>query len=123
MLLDGSYNPGIMWRDQVLTLARQVTEWASGLGLQTVSHDPNPGDPILEISGAGVRYYLEPAEFAGQQLPPIVWLYAYPTLSRVRLVAEGGDWEISSSDGVPFHRKLDKSTFEGLLADLNADVA
>jgi hypothetical protein len=113
-----------MWQQTVKQLVEVVRAWADQLGFVSSVHDPIPGEPVLDLDRGTDRFHLEPAEFSGENLPAIVWLYAFPTMKRVRLVsAEQNAWEIQSSDGVPFHKSLDKNAFQQILADLSASVA
>jgi hypothetical protein len=113
-----------MWHDELNQLAALVGAWAQMSAMEVEPHEPVPGESLLDISGAFGRFYLEPAEFAGDELPATVWLYAYPTMRRVRLVGPENDrWQIQSSDGVPFHRELSQLQFETLLRDLSRNVA
>jgi hypothetical protein len=113
-----------MWQDEVLGLSETVVTWSQQLGYSSKAHQPEPGSALLEIIAGANRFYLEPMEFAAQQLPAVVWLYSYPTMSRVRLVGPiEGQWEIQSSDGIPFHKTLDIAEFQQLLSDLSANVA
>ena len=87
-------------------------------------HKPVPGEALVEIQGTSGRFYLEPAEFTARDLPTVVWLYAYPTMRRVRLASSGGaEWQIQSSDGIPFHKELSEATFAELIHDLSKSVA
>ncbi len=92
---------------------------------------PTPGEPFCAlVRKDGARFTLEAAEGDTGGVP-IVLLYAYPTMRRVRLVRyekvspsspiETG-WEIHSSDGVPFGYDLTSVTAPDLL-DRLASVA
>lgn len=108
----------------MIRLSQTVEAWSQQLGYKAKAHQPSPGSALLEVSAGPSRFYLEPMEFAPQEIPAVVWLYSYPTMSRVRLVGPMEDrWEIQSSDGIPFHKILDLAEFKQLLIDLSANVA
>ncbi len=113
-----------MWTEVVQALALTLSGYAEDAGLQAEIFDPVPGEALVEIDTGRSRLYAEPAEFNGQELPAIVWLYAFPTMRRVRLVGNvDGPWQIESSDGVPFHNDLSPATFNQLVEDLNVVAA
>ena len=114
-----------MWEE---ALAAKVETLARGAGLEfrRLEVALEPGEPYAEVEGPRRNtLYFEPAEFADRQLPAIVWRYSYPTMRRVRLVGPGekGDWQIQSSDGVPFHHVLSPDSLRDLVIDLSQRVA
>ena len=114
-----------MWEE---ALAANVEALARGEGLEfrRLEVALEPGEPYVEIDGPhGETFFLEPLEFSGRTVPASVWLFSYPTMRRVRLVGPdiAGEWQIKSSDGVPFHRALDALAFGELTIDLRERVA
>jgi hypothetical protein len=114
-----------MWEQALIDLAKQVNAWANAIQLTAVASPPLPGEALLVMTRpSGERYMLEPAEFAGRKMPPVVWLYSYPTMRRVRLLrSDEGAWQVQSSDGVPFHQVLTEQSFAQLIEDLRVGAA
>lgn len=113
-----------MWEEAVGRLSDKVGQWVRERGWVCVVHSPEPGEALVELQGADGRFYFEPAEFSGRTFPAVVWFYAYPTMRRVRLASsDGTEWQIQSSDGIPFHKTLTEATFAELIRDLSMSVA
>ena len=106
-------------------LAATIKELARSRGIAAVVHPAAPGEALVEMDRTGARLIAEPAEFNERQMPAIVWLWGFPSMHRVRLVgaAPEAQWEIESTDGVPFHKTLSAQSFDELLKDLTIGAA
>ena len=72
---------------------------------------------ILETKD-GERVHLEP-QGVDEKGRPVVELYAWPTLIRVRLRAKADDqWEIETDMGVPFRQPWNRETLINVVSDL-----
>lgn len=98
------------WQREIVELGKQLERWIRNFSVFEPSKYleaekfPEAGEVALEFRlGANTRFMLEPAEFAEDQLPTTAFLYAYPTMRRIRLVGPDsqGKWEIQSADGIP----------------------
>lgn len=118
------------WREDVRRLAEQVERWVSddlvakgAFVLHELTMDPMPGEPLLEMEVVGGPNILrlEPANFAGEETPTKVHLYAYPTLRRVILFGPMDEdrWEVQTSEGVPMRYPWTAQGFLELLRALS----
>lgn len=112
----------VTWKQAVKELASRVAEWAPQ-GMEPHWHPwPAKGDvQTLELSKNGIRLYLEPAEWAMDELPTSVDLWS-DRGPRVRLVGPDGDgkWRVLTSDLIDMHKPWDKESFAALCNDLLA---
>lgn len=108
------------WKEAVKELAENAYDWAPK-GMRREWHPANNGAQILELSEDGKRLYLEPADWAVDQLPTSVDLWSARG-PRVRLVGPDGSgkWKVLTSDLVDMHRAWNRSSFAALCKDLLA---
>ena len=117
------------WMQALMTLERELTEWAAAEGWQIRASlksmtEPATGqylapDLVIDTPG-GERLLVEvkgrgPAEASGR-----VQISAWPTLFRVLLLRKPGadGWVIRTDSGIPLHQPWNRETFLSLAHDL-----
>ena len=110
------------WQKAVNDLTDKVAEWAPK-DLQRHRHKltSNLRIKTLELSRNDRRLYLEPAEWASEQMPTSVDLWSSRG-PRIRLVGPNanGAWKVLTSDLVDMHLEWDRDSFARVCQDLLA---
>jgi len=110
------------WKKAVNDLTVLVAKWApSDLERHRHKSTSNPEVRTLELSRNGRRLYLEPAEWAAEQLPTSVDLWSSRG-PRVRLVGPdtSGAWKVLTSDLIDMHLAWEQDSFARVCEDLLA---
>ena len=110
------------WKNAVDDLTALVEKWApQDLERHIHESELNPAVKTLELSRNGRRLYLEPAEWAAEQLPTSVDLWSSRG-PRVRLVGpdQKGSWKVLTADLIDMHRAWEQDSFAGVCEDLLA---
>ena len=114
------------WVTRVNVLADQVQKWSQDEGWSVQREEKTIREkqmaqyavPLLRISAPGGELDLNPIALNVIGGDGRVDLEAFPTLSRVKLVGEGGGWKIMTDSNVPLRRPWNAQTFVELAHDL-----
>jgi len=115
-----------VWMTRVRLLLKQVSAWAKIQGWKVERASKRLEDssgrynvPTLRLHAPRGELILEPVSAHAIGAGGRVDLEAYPTLNRVRLLAdESGGWRIMTDSNVPLREPWSQETFIQLAADL-----
>ncbi|MDQ2731716.1 MAG: hypothetical protein M3Y56_08665 [Armatimonadota bacterium] len=116
------------WNHLIDRLVNEVSSWAAErTDWREERHTENRNEktglyhfPVLVIHTPKGELTLEPIPRREDGAKVRAYLYAWPTLNRVRLVSDDGvgGWEIITDSGIPLRQPWNRRTFDTLANDL-----
>lgn len=116
-----SHDPAAVaaWQQKLAGLASDVKAWSEQQQWEvveeqrTISENGTPPYPVaaLQITLPKGEVRLEPITMGGQWWAPRVELAAWPSLHRVYLIDQGGEWRIQTLSGIDYPMPWNRDTF------------
>ena len=118
----------IKWKDRLARLAADVKKWAKDEGWPIASEKKTIAEEglapysvtVLHLNTPEGRIDLEPVGVRVLGANGRVDLTAWPSLNRVRLVANGGAWVIYTDSNIRWPKDWNRATFVELARELAA---